>query len=1027
MLGYQNWFYPIQNKNYLSRYMFANLETNDMDYFNERDSNPFIDMDFNTTVNYTHVNQNIDSVDSKYSLWHLHSRLPGIYYSQPRISLGRQCVAMAVVGYQHFTRKWMKIDCSQYFNNITVICVSHAQGYLQPSSRHIDQSIYADIEHVKRKDGVIRIAKEYCVEGWYHVKSQCHKISPVRLEACITFSVSANENPLLRHIFQHFTDAMGDHLFICSTNTTTESLMMVHGLHQCKDFTFIAEHHVCDGEADCPDASDEMNCDDVCTFFEPVNNLSCYTMCTSDICACNKMYFQCSSGGCISLSKFCDGIIDCQDMSDEILCVNESHVPDEVQFRCLSGNAIGQHLVNDTVPDCPVYGDDEVWPSGCLSTGIVVDGSVMIACIPGHPKLFDFHLLCQLTWNTAGHLSTCRNGAHLSDCIYHSCPHQYKCAYSYCIPVQAVCDGRVDCPDGSDEADCQNHLCPHLLKCKTKNACVHKNDVNDGVTHCPAFKDDEITKGISSCPTECDCVGHAVYCMNNELDSFINQVSFARALVLKIDKPLNLYNINFSHFVNIRYLDLSHNRINNIKLFSFKGLQSLVKLLITNVPLSVIPQNCFQNLLNTKEIALIDNNVTRIETYAFRGMISLTILDLSHQMLSAIQPCSFHGLHALVLLNLSYNVIEIANQGLVCGLHSLQILDLTGNSITNVDPTTFKGLLNLRVLESSVQGMCCYVNIVGCSPQFDDDFASCTNILALSMLQYSVWSVAILSITENIVALFVLQSAKTGSSKKKLIHNLIQKQLSLSDVIMGVYFLIVAIFDNVYEGHFIQIASLWKDGLQCKILSFISLLSFEMTLYTVFIMSLGRFVAVCMPMKTMLTKMKLARAIAIIGWIVGIFIAAFPVGTLYFHQRGLNNVLCVMMLSFEHLNAWYVLIVLILNTTMSICNIIMYSSIIHSLRRRQKRLTEMARQQQSGHLDVTITVRIVCVVLTNSTCWMVMVIVGSLLKSGLIIEPKIFSMCTVIVLPISALLNPILNVFTTSDFIKVFKNIKRRK
>ena len=54
---------------------------------------------------------------------------------------------------------------------------------------------------------------------------------------------------------------------------------------------------------------------------------------------------------------------------------------------------------------------------------------------------------------------------------------------------------------------------------------------------------------------------------------------------------------------------------------------------------------------------------------------------------------------------------------------------------------------------------------------------------------------------------------------------------------------------------------------------------------------------------------------------------------------------------------------------------------------------------------------------------MVMVLMGILLKSGVLGVTKTFSFSAVAVLPISALLNPILDVYTTSEFMKTCKGI----
>ena len=52
-----------------------------------------------------------------------------------------------------------------------------------------------------------------------------------------------------------------------------------------------------------------------------------------------------------------------------------------------------------------------------------------------------------------------------------------------------------------------------------------------------------------------------------------------------------------------------------------------------------------------------------------------------------------------------------------------------------------------------------------------------------------------------------------------------------------------------------------------------------------------------------------------------------------------------------------------------------------------------------------------------------MLVMGILLQSGVVIEEKIFSICAASALPISALLNPILNIFTTSEFMLACKGI----
>ncbi len=66
---------------------------------------------------------------------------------------------------------------------------------------------------------------------------------------------------------------------------------------QCASGACVSAHWVCDGDNDCKDNSDEVNC--------PARN-------------CSAQQFQCLlTRECIPINYKCDGAYDCEDFSDE--------------------------------------------------------------------------------------------------------------------------------------------------------------------------------------------------------------------------------------------------------------------------------------------------------------------------------------------------------------------------------------------------------------------------------------------------------------------------------------------------------------------------------------------------------------------------------------------------------------------------------------------------------------------------------------------------------------------------------------
>ena len=719
VLSFQDWFYPHYHINYARRWGY-------------------------------HPRKSISSEMA------LHHR-----YFQPQIRSGFNCSAMVMTGHISLShRKWVTINCATVYRDVTFMC---EKPYIRPKAHplYVEQTAYNALLYSQIVNNTLQVPEEHCEAGWLHIhdgicasfylstvndKHGCEHLNNDQVHAFLSEPSKTVAN-ILQQFMEMQSHGRGSnvHLVKCTEPLIFRTLML-DAFFQCSDCTLIIEHHLCDGEADCPDASDESNCSWICQFIvsNDTHFYDCFSNCSKPNCLCHQLYFNCDIGGCVPLSKFCNGINDCPDSSDESLCPQEAlidtYIENPMLFLCHSGDQISIERVNDTVPDCPFHGDDETWLSSSNIININHTVPLFLPCIHGHPKVYIHYHACLLTWQQPGELATCRNGGHLRNCTYHSCPDHYKCEYSYCIPLHAVCDGVGDCPDGEDEKNCEALSCPNILHCKRDNLCIHRNYINDGLIDCPSNRDDEVTALQIQCPQYCGCIGYAAFCTNDGVVKFIGNLNVLRMLVwhnLSYQVFAKyLFHITFN---SLKVLDLSNSHVGENFSVILGDRNSMIRLILNNISLSEIRPNTFNGFYNLRDLQLQQNPVHRIHTDGFNGLSALTVLDLSNLNIKTIMHCSFRGLEHLLHLNISCNGIEQLNDGILCGLESLQVLDIQNNNIIFVDGNVFHTTAQLIALTSSVRGLCCYVHIKHCSPEFDDEFASCTSILHHKIQHICCW------------------------------------------------------------------------------------------------------------------------------------------------------------------------------------------------------------------------------------------------------------------------------------------------
>ena len=556
-------------------------------------------------------------------------------------------------------------------------------------------------------------------------------------------------------------------------------------------------------------------------------------------------------------------------------------------------------------------------------------------------------------------------------------------------------------------------------------------------------------------------------------DDVFNETSKLVYLSLR-DNNLSILSTGlFKTLANLNRLSIFGNNLKTLPKQLFLGLKRLEQLYLYDNQLQTLHNTSLQDLTTLKVLDLGRNQLVELSSALFSGLKNIQILDLNGNKLTNLAYEIFKGLQTLQFLFLESNQLRSLEHNLfqdtvnltyldlsknelksipnVNNLKQLRFINLQANELSKISKATFMDLLNhTEIIVSQIEICECYASSATMCTALDvrSPYLTCDRLLSDKALVGMMWLIGINAFGGNMFVLCwrKMKHGKNKIGRRKSDTNIVQSfllsNLAMSDLLMGIYMLLIASADIYFGDNFPMQAEAWRSGITCRIAGTISILSSEASVFFVTLISIERFLNIRYPFsQRKLSKASSGVVVAslwIIALILGLVSSSLAGRNYTFYDnshvciglpltliemftkivseetlRGLNGTsflyvkFTVQSESQGRVPGIYFATAMFLGLN-CICYLIIlicYIEIVRLVFKSSKRAgisNEMKKQ-------IRMTVNIAAIVLTDFICWFPIILLGILVQARvLILPPSVYAWCVTFVLPINSAINPYL-------------------
>ncbi|XP_021942766.1 relaxin receptor 1 isoform X2 [Zootermopsis nevadensis] len=499
-----------------------------------------------------------------------------------------------------------------------------------------------------------------------------------------------------------------------------------------------------------------------------------------------------------------------------------------------------------------------------------------------------------------------------------------------------------------------------------------------------------------------------------------NKLTFIRAGALKdlthlkwlVLQDNNIVDIDMEAltYLNLTWLDITRNRL-TLEGKYFPELPQLKQLILDENAIEEIGENTFANLRALQSLDLNKNRIRHIHPNAFRNLHCLEELDIANNQIQTLAPTVFHNLTAIMKLSLTDNPLRSIPTELFSTAKHLKSLQLGNIVIDNIAIEMFSHLTALEFVYFDKFYYCTYAPAVRICRPNTDGVSSLKHLLVKPILRATVWMVAAVTCVGNGMVLW----GRFSSRDENKVHSLVIRNLAVSDLLMGIYLLVIGTQDSQFRGIYHKEAHNWMTSWRCTIIGMVAMTSSEVSVLILVFLSMERFLLIAVPLgghQNM--SMKTTCLSLSVIWTAGLSFASIPV--LYWKNStrfyGTNGMCFPLHIDDPFFMGWQYSAFIFLGVNFSglVLIAILYTWMFVSIYR-----TRQATPISSVG-DFEFVIRFFFIVLTDAGCWAPIIVLKLIALNRVHIPADLYAWVVLFILPVNSAVNPLLYTFTTSKY-----------